>query len=156
MNSLFASRFHYEYTICFENFLWIHYLLCDFSLNSILISGIQYLFREFTLNPIFNEITYRFTIFFAISIWIHYLIPQNHYKYTIFREINLDSLSASQFHFEFTIFFSNSLLALRISYEFTICFAISLGIHYLFCEFTWNPLFSALLLWIHYVLRVLL
>ena len=78
-----------EFTISFANLpwihdlLWIHYLLRDFTMNSLS-------FREFTLNPFFH---YEFTICFAISKWIYY----------IFREFTLNTLSVSLIFYELTI-----------------------------------------------------
>ena len=58
-------------------------------------------------------------------------------KYIFFREININSLSTSQWiHYLFHEFTFNSLFYSRNHYEFTISFAIFLWIHYFFREFT--------------------
>ena len=106
------------------------------------------------------------SVFIVISrkrLWIHYF----------FREINLDSQSASQFDFEFTIFFPKSLSIhyfLQNQFGFTICFAISLWIHSIFSNslsvlrihlestILFKPLWfwyeiTMKSLWIHYLLH---
>ena len=66
----FSLRIHHlfrECTICFANSLWFHYLLRDFSLNSLF-------FPEFTFNSLSaSRFQYEFTISFANSPWIHFL-----------------------------------------------------------------------------------
>ena len=63
-------------------------------------------------NPLlFSRIKFKFTFCIAISFWNPYL----------FCEFTFNSLSSSRFHFEFTIFFANSLL-----------------IHFLHRESTWS------------------
>ena len=134
--------------------LWIHYLLRDFTKNTLCASrfyygftifvvislGIQHPFREFTMETLF--ISLKFTL---------------NYENTHLRpEINLIFLSASWFLYEFTICFANSPW---IHYFFANCF----WIHYLlrdfllnilfFLEITLNSLFFAKSLWIHYLLR---
>ena len=136
VKSLTVSRNHYEFAM---KSLWIHFLSrefisfsrfhCQFIIsfvNTLSFSRIQYLFREFTLNPLyflqhhykfesrwihypfhFNTVNslfisrfyYEFAICFAISLWIHYL----------FREFTLNPLSFSQNHDEFSILFTFSL-----------------------------------------------
>ena len=117
-------------------------------MNTISVSQIHYFFAiSLGIHHIFRE----FTINFANLPWIHY-------------EITMISLSASRFHYEYTIFsrkrylfrefsITNSLcnefsitnsislfrkftILSRLYYLFTICFAILLGIHHLFREFT--------------------
>jgi len=88
-----------EFTICFPNLQCIHYLFCDYSLNSSF-SRIHCLFRKFTLNPLsLSWYYYEFTIYFAISLWIHNLL----------RDFTMNSLSFSRNHCEFTIYFENLL-----------------------------------------------
>ena len=94
---------------------------------------------------------------------IHYFFCENTMNIPSLREF----ITNSQIHFTFMIFS-------RIYVEFTICFAYFLSIHYLFREFTTDPLslsrvyykfticfsnllwiyyFSANWLWIHYLVR---
>ena len=124
MNSLSARKFTLN-PLFSGKLLWIHYLLRDFSfnslsflrnhyefamkslwnhyeitMNSLFVSRIHYLFREFTLNPLsFFRNHCEFTISFTLSLWKHYLL----YDFT------MNSLSFSWFHYEFTIYFGNSL-----------------------------------------------
>ena len=108
--------------IVFANSLWIHYQ-----------------FRKFTLNPFFREST----IFSRFHIEITILFPKSPSIHCLFREINLNSLSPSRFHNEFTVFFANPLWIHVFSpnhYGFTICYAISLWTHYLFYDNTINTL----------------
>ena len=108
--------------IVFANSLWIHYQ-----------------FRKFTLNPFFREST----IFTRFHIEITILFPKSPSIHCLFREINLNSLSPSRFHNEFTVFFANPLWIHVFSpnhYGFTICYAISLWTHYLFYDNTINTL----------------
>ena len=140
-------------------------LLRDFSLNSLSFSQIHFLFRKLSMNSSSNswflfEITFFFAnslsvpriqlesiFYFVILLWIHYL----------FREFPMNSQSTSRFLFYFIKFFANTPWIHFIPqnhYEFTISFAISLWIHYLFREFTLNPLFfcgtTMYSLWNHY------
>ena len=165
MNSLFASRFLFEFTIlfreltvCYAISLWIHYLFWETTLNSLL-SHFETILK---------------------SVWNRYLLGD--FFYYLFREFTFNSLSTSRFHNEFTFFIATSLVIYYSFREFTICFenvhwihdlfsettmnsaihfkfrirfAISLWIHYLFIEFTLNPLFPAKSPIIHYLLREL-
>ena len=174
----FANQLRILYP--FANSLWIHYfvtnslwipsLLREFTSNSPSFSRINFEFFirsrihfEFT---IFSRIYFEFPLFFAhnsltlsfefSSLWIHHLFREftfnlrSHLQFIFFA----NSQSPLRIHFEFTIFFANSLwihffreLTLNslsiprihwkfslnsIRYEFTICFANSLLIHYLF------------------------
>ena len=81
------------------------------------------------------------TIFFAKPLWIRYEFAikslWNHY------EIKMNSLSASRFLFEFTIFIANSLSVPQIHLKSTIYFANYLWIQNLLRDFTMNsPSFS--------------
>jgi len=120
MDSFFYSRIHFEFTtliriyywfiLLFSNSFWIHYLWCEFTMNSL----------------IFLRIYYEFTIDYAKSLWIDYL----------YRQLTMDPLSFSHpwsFHYEFAIFFS-------ISIKFIISNTNSLWIHYLFRGLTMNSL----------------
>ena len=110
---------------------------------------------------------YDFTICFSILLWIYYLLHVPLWIQYLFREIIMKSLSASRFHFEFTIPSPESLCFLfreiticfaissrikflpRNNYEFTLFFAISLWFHYLLRDFAMN---TAKSLWFHYLL----
>ena len=50
--SLGISRINYEFTVCFENFLWIHYLFRGSTKNSFCVSRIHVLFREYFINSL--------------------------------------------------------------------------------------------------------
>ena len=106
LNSLSASRFHYEFTIFsrihLESIfsLWIYYLLRDFKMNLLYISGIHF----------------EYTICFAYFLWIHHLT------------INL--LSFSRNHCVFTIFFENSLLIKYLFREISLNSLFVSVIHY--------------------------
>ena len=116
MNSLSLSRihlesmFHYEFTICFAYFLWIHHLLRDFTMNLLYISGIHF----------------EYTICFAYFLWIHHLtinllsFSRNHCEFTfffenpllmkyLFRDISLNSLFVWVIHYRIAVCFLNSL-----------------------------------------------
>ena len=143
MNLRSALRFFYEFTICFANSPWIHYLFRDSTMNSLantriheeftiffaILLGDHHRFRIFTMNTLsisqihLESIFPRIHYFFAISHWNHNLIP----------EITIDSLSFS-----------------RNQFEFTFSFEISQWIHCLFRKSTLNPGFFAKSLWIHY------
>ena len=101
----------------------------------------NYLSREFTFNLLsISRIHFHLTFFIANSFWIPYLLC----------EFTFNSLSISRIHFEFTIFVANSLskwpnhieftFFSRIYIEFTMFFTNLLRIHFLFHEFTFNPL----------------
>ena len=163
MNSLSSSRFHYEFTVCFENSAWIHF------------------FRQITMNSLSaSQFSFDFAIFFATSLWIHYLNPEitmnsrffrdftmislffvkSLWIHSFFREFTIcfatwlcrhyllhdfaiDSLSFPLTNLEFTIYFAitlNSLLISEIHCEYTICFANFLWIHNLLRDFTMNSL----------------
>ena len=112
LNWLSYSRNHYEYTI-----------FCEINMNSLSVS-LNHLKSIFLLNH------YKITICLAISLWKHYLL----------REFSMNSLSAEQFLFEFTIFFANSPwipFFPRNHYKFTILFPKSLWIHYFFAKSIW-------------------
>ena len=89
MNSGSVLRIHYEIIIFSMDSLWNHYLSCEFTLNSLpirgdtvhslLISWIQFLFREFTsfsrIHYQFRENTisqtsYEFFTYFTNLLWI--------------------------------------------------------------------------------------
>ena len=143
-NSPSVSQIFYEFTICFTILLWIHCL-----------------FREFTLNPLFSQITmnslsasqfpFEFTILFPKSLWIH----------DYCRGFTLNTLFFSRIHYQFREFILNPLSLLRNHYEFameslwnhyeinmnslffrevTICFATCLWKHYPLHDFTMNSL----------------
>ena len=133
-------------------------MLRDSSLNSLSFYEIHYLFHEFSMSSLSASLFhFEFTIFFSKSLWIHYLFRKLTFHYlwnfslnslyfsrihlesTLFRKITMDSLSPSQFHYEVTIFFTNSiwihyfipkitmntLFFSRNQYLITICFANS-------------------------------
>ena len=180
MNSLSASRFtmntlyfssnspwihflppnHYDFTIFFPKSLWIpyffaksictYYLLRDFSLKSLSFSGIHYLFPEL---PIFSRM---------------------HLESTFSREITMNSLYSSRYHFDSTICFVislwiryhfheinvNSLSISRFYYEFNIFSPKSLLIHFFIAETIWIHYFcrdftmiSLSAWWFHYEYR---
>ena len=85
MNPLLFSRTHYKSTAYFANLLWIHHL-----------------FPEFTMDPLFFTHCLWYQCF-ANSLSINHL----------FRELTVNSLSFSpsfsRIHYEFTIYFRNSL-----------------------------------------------
>ena len=136
-----STQFFRESTNCFAKSLWIRY---EISMNSlffswfhwefIIFTQFNYLFREFTMNPLsFSRNHNEFTILFSLSLWVHYL----------FRESSMDTLFVT-----------------RYLSKFTICFAKSLLNRYLLCEFTihrksiswiWleSTIFSANQLWYH-------
>ena len=77
--SLYVTQIHYESIFFFANLLRIHRLFCEFTMN--LLS--------------FSWIDYGYTIFPANSLWIHYL----------FGEFTMNSLSVLWIHYKFTFFF---------------------------------------------------
>ena len=78
-NSLFYSRNHYEFTISFAIFLWIHYFFREFTIsfaNSPWIHRFPSNHYEFTICFVFY---YNFTIFFANSL----SVSRNHYEFAM-------------------------------------------------------------------------
>ena len=109
-NSLSSSRFHLELIISprihyrFANFLCIHYLLRNFSLNSLSFLQIHYLFREFILNPLsFLRDHYEFAMQ-SLGNQYGFTISRIYY---LFRNLSMKTLSASRFYYEFTVFSAN-------------------------------------------------
>ena len=118
-------------------------------------------------------IYYEFTIYFANILWIHYIfreftiihfrIANLLWKYFVFRVYTKNSLSISQIHHEFILFYTNPLwIQFRFS-EFTIFMANSLWIYLVFRDSQWiyhlhrkftldshNTINSLLILRIHY------
>ena len=157
MKSLSASRFHYIFTVCFENSAWIHFFR-QITMNPLSASNwIHYRFREFTIcfaywllnryffvNSLYIKNNFRGFGFNMNFPWIHYC----------FRDITMSSLSATRFYYEFSIYFANSV---RIHYRFrkitlkslclslihlesTILFAKSLSINYRLHDCSLNSL----------------
>ena len=89
LNSKSGSHIHLESTDRFSESLWIHYLLRGFSGNSLS-------FREITMNSLF-------TICFANWLWINYLFR----LFAINSLFLTNSLSVSQNHVQYTIFFAH-------------------------------------------------
>ena len=141
MDPFSFERIHYRFTIYLANLLWIHYLLREFTGDSLID-------REFTLNLLsFSWIQYVPIICFANLLWIHYLLREFTRDPFICRVLTLNLLFLSRIHSQFIIFVANPL-----------------SIHYLFREFSMDPLiFSrihfeftisfAYTRWIHYVIR---
>ena len=128
MDSLSASRYHYEHTIYFMiTILSASRFYYEFAMDTINI--------KFTLNSLsYSRNHYDYTILDPKSIWIHYLLRQVTLNRHFLGEITLNSLS----FWEITI---NPLSASQFSFEFTIFFAISLWSHYLIREITMNSRF---------------
>ena len=141
MNSS-ISRIHQEFTWCFTNLLWIHYLFRESLMSSLRVSRIYFELTVFIANLI--RILRVFREYISYSLWNYYY----------FREFTINSLFLSQIYQEFTCFFANLLWihfqfrelnnthkvlqnthgTSRIHYDFTKC-TISPWIHY---EFTMN------------------
>ena len=132
MNSLSATRyhyeytsiswFHYEYTICLANWLWL---------------SVTRIYEKFTMNTLWNH--YEFTIFYTFSLRINHLFRECTISFAISLWIH-SIFSNSLFFPEFTL---NSLFASLFQYEY-----------YLFREFTLNPQFFAYPLWFRYVITI--
>ena len=114
----------------------IHYLLREFTMNSLSVSWIH----SGSIIPFANSLRTHnlfceFTILFVISIWIN----------NFFRKFTMKSESFSRFTMD-------PLSVPRIYYEFTILFAISICINYYNREFTMKSLafsrFTTNSLWI--------
>ena len=116
------SRIHYEFSVfCanaiwlnyqFANWLWIHFLSCEFTKNSLSFSWILYEFSMFCANSLsFRELTM-------------YLL--------FFRELTINSLSTSWIHSKFTIFLANSEWIDYSFREFSINFLANL--HFFFAK----------------------
>ena len=134
-----------EFTICFPNLQCIHYLFCDYSLNSSF-SRIHCLFRKFTLNPLFSgkllwidyllrdyspSIHYLFCGTTMNSLWNHFeTIMKSLWIHYLFRHFSLNWLSFSRIHYLFREFTLNPLSFFLNYYEFTIAFTLSLWKHY--------------------------
>ena len=89
LTSLSASRFYYEFSICFANSVRIHYW-----------------FREITINSLSaSRVLFKFPFVFGNSLSFS-RIQLGSFSL----ELTIDSLSISWFHFEFTIWFPKLLL----------------------------------------------
>ena len=133
MNSLSASRFYNEFSICFANFVRIHHRFREITFCFAYWPWIHYPFRKITISSLSaSRCLLKFTMVFGTS--LSFLRIQ--LGSIFFREITIDSLSFSRFQFEFTILFPKSLW---IHYFF----AKSIWIYYLFRLITLNPLFFA-------------
>ena len=101
IDSVSASRFHYEFTICFAISLWIHYLFREFTLNPLFPANslwIHYLLCEFTMNSkSFSRLYFKFIILIENTLWTSYFLPA----------FTMNSLSFSGIYYEFTICFAN-------------------------------------------------
>ena len=119
----------------------------------------HYLLRDFTLNSLsFSRTQYKYNIFSANSLWIYYMLREFNIHY-IFRGFTLNLLSIKRIHREFTVSRIQYNYALSISriyfestisrfhFECTIFFPKSLfgefnkRIRYLFREFSLNSVF---------------
>ena len=177
----FLPRNHYRFTIVFAISIWIHCLNPEITMNTLffreinlhLLSAWRFLFK---VTLIFgNSLSFsRITFFFANVPWItlNYLeLPLN---YLFFREITMNSLSSSRYHFDSTICFVislwihyhfheinvNSLPISRFYYEFNIFSPKSLLIHFFIAETIWIHYFcrdftmiSLSAWWFHYEYR---
>ena len=176
MNSLSFTLIYCEFTVCFGNSPWTHYLFREFTMNPLSISRIHcestihfakivwiyylfadllwihYLFHEFTINSLsISRIRNILSIF-----WIHFQISVSRTRY-LSRENKMKTQSVSQFHWidhEYTFYFANKLWKYFVFREFTnefpFFFTNSLSIspiHYLFREYSMN---SQSILQIHY------
>ena len=83
---------------------------------------IHYLFRE-SLSPSHNQ----FKIFFLNSLFIHILLQDFSQIHYLLREVNMNLLSISQIHYEFTLF--RAFIMNRLSFS---------RFHLLFFESTMN------------------
>ena len=148
MNSLSASQLHYEFTlnqvsflrnqydftICFSILLWMYYLFREFRKFSLSVLRNPFKFTIFCMNLLcFSRNHYEFTITYTYLPWIHYF----------FRKIAINSPSFSRFYYENTICFENFLSIHYLLCNFSLNSLSFSGIHYLFREFTKNPIFSA-------------
>ena len=121
MNLLSLSRISFEFTILSKNSLLTSYIFRKFTMFLLSFSRIS---LEFTMNSLsYSWIHYEFTIFHANSLWIHNLFVNSLWFYYLFREFPLNSLWIHYPIREFTI---NSPSFARIHYEFSIFFANSL------------------------------
>ena len=130
----------YAFTIYFPDWQFIHYLVCEITINSLFFHDLIWnllSWREFAIDQFsFLQIHYAFITFFAETLWIHYL----------FREFTIDSLSVTRIHYRHIIFFAhllwihyfsvNLLSVTQIHKEFVILSANSLWINLFFREFT--------------------
>ena len=116
MNSLFILRPPYEYTWCFANSLWFHYLYREFSLYFADSLWIQLVFRKHTCCTL-------------NSLSIH----------SIFRAYTLNSLSLARIHYELGIsLFAMNLLVVSSFTMNSLFIADPVKIHLVFREFTMN------------------
>ena len=118
MNLFGVSRIDYRFTIFIANLVRIHLMFPEFTMNSVRISRIYY----------------DFTIYHADSLWIHYFFRESSCfrslyhgfsknwlgfrEFTkhsfpisrircLFCENTMNSLSVSQIHYKFSVFFVN-------------------------------------------------
>ena len=94
LNQRSISRIHFEYTISFVNFRWIHYLFRKFTLTSLFTSRMY-------LNPLFlSWIHYKFAFLFKFSIYFADWI-----RIGFFGEETMNSLLVSRIIYELSLFF---------------------------------------------------
>ena len=94
MNQRSISRIHFEYTISFVNFRWIHYLFREFTLTSLFTSRMY-------LNPLFlSRIHYKFAFLFKFTIYFADWI-----RIGFFGEETMNSLLVSRIIYELSLFF---------------------------------------------------
>ena len=146
MNLLFISRINYKLTICVVisiSFSRIYYGSAIFFANSLSFSQIYFDFSIFV--RIYNKVT----IFFAILLLIHSLLREticltnSLWIHLVFREVTMNSLSVSQWHYEFTILLTTQVWFDFLFQWFTINYAYILWLHFLFREFPLVSLFFA-------------
>ena len=154
--SLGVSRVNYKCTIFFTISQLIHYRIA----NSVSVSRIQFLFREFIIyyaNLPWNHFRFReVTIYFATELWIDFLFQEfitfyANYGFTFCCTISLFisqkfySLSISRIHYSishlFRKFTINQLSISPVYLEFTIYSANSLWILHQFCELTLKQIY---------------
>ena len=143
-NTIFA-RFHYDYSIYFGNSLLVHYLFCEFPLNS----------------QSASRFYYEFTVVFAKSLLNRYLYREFTIHKKSFSWIRIESTFFPRIISEFNIYFANPIW---IELQSTILFAESRSIHYplhfitvntLLCEYTYYvfTISSANSPWINHLFR---
>ena len=147
MDPLSFPRVHYEFTISCANSPWIYCLSREFTILFAISILIHYLFCEFGID---SSSVPRITLSSLSVTRIHYPFRDQYGSINFFlnseliyyfsREITLDQLSFPLIHYQFCEFTLDPSSVLRNQWEFIIKFVNYLWIYFNFRKFTLNLL----------------